>query len=350
MTIDLQQLKTEGLLAIKAAKDKLELANLEIKLLGRKNGELTNILKSLKDLAAEVKKEIGPLANEVKIILESAVAARHRELSASAWENAAAGERLDITEPALPHLDPGHLHPITQVGRDLEDFFAKLGFMVLDGPELESDYYNFSALNFAADHPARDIMDTFYIKGHDPAAPAGAGWLMRTHTSPMQVRALQKYGAPLAAIVPGKCFRNESTDARHEHTLYQIEGFMYDTDITFAHLKGILEAVAKHLYGPEVKMRFSPKFYPFVEPGVRGEVTCFLCKGRGCRVCKNSGWLEIFGAGMTHPNVLKAGGVDPAKYQGFAFGLGLSRLVMLKYGIEDVRLLESGNIKFLEQF
>ena len=196
------------------------------------------------------------------------------------------------------------------------------------------------------------MQDTFYIKGHNPAsvkAMAGA-WVMRTHTSPMQVRAMQKYGAPLRAVVPGKCYRNEATDARHEHTFYQLEGVVYDKDINIGHMKGILETVAKHLYGANTAVRLAPKLYPFVEPGVRGEVTCFLCGGKGCRVCKNSGWLEIFGAGMTHPNVLRAGGIDPNVYQGFAFGFGLTRLVMNKYNIDDVRLLESGDIRFLRQF
>ena len=223
-----------------------------------------------------------------------------------------------------------------------------MGFMVLDGPELESDYYNFTAVNIPATHPARDMQDTFYIKGH--GQNSDSPWVMRTHTSTMQVRSLQKYGTPLKMIVPGKCYRNEATDPRHEHTFYQLEGMVIDKGITFSHLKGVLEAVAKHLYGEETEVRLMPKFYPFVEPGVRGEVTCFLCKGKGCRLCKNSGWLEIFGAGMTHPNVLKEGGIDPNVYQGFAFGFGLTRLVMLKYGISDVRLLESGDLRFLEQF
>ena len=218
-----------------------------------------------------------------------------------------------------------------------------MGFAVLDGPEVESDYYNFSALNIPETHPARELQDTFYIKGHD-------NWVMRTHTSPMQVRAMQKYGAPLRVVVPGKCYRNEATDVRHEHTFYQFEGLVVDEGINFSHLKGVLEIVAKHLYGEKTEVRLRPKYYPFVEPGVNGEVTCFTCAGKGCRLCKNSGWLEVFGAGMVHPNVLLEGNIDPKKYTGFAFGFGLTRLVMLKYGIDDVRLLESGNIKFLEQF
>ena len=224
--------------------------------------------------------------------------------------------------------------------------------MILDGPELESDYYNFTALNIPETHPARDSQDTFYIKGHLDSSSATAmadTWVMRTHTSPLQIRGMQKYGAPLRIVMPGKCYRNEATDVRHEHTFYQLEGVVIDKDINFAHMKGVLEAVFKHVFGPETKMRLRPKFYPFVEPGVNGEVTCYLCKGNGCRLCKQTGWLEVFGAGMIHPNVLKEGGIDQKVYQGFAFGFGLTRLAMLKYGIEDIRLLESGNMRFLEQ-
>lgn len=187
------------------------------------------------------------------------------------------------------------------------------------------------------------MQDTFYIKGHE-------NWVMRTHTSSVQVRAMQKYGAPLRMIAPGKVFRNEATDPRHEHTFHQLEGVVIDKHITFGDMKGVIERMVKHLYGEDTQVKLRPKFYPFVEPGVNGEVTCFLCKGNGCRVCKNTGWLEIFGAGMIHPNVLKAGNIDPQEYQGFAFGFGLTRLVMLKYGIEDIRHLESGDLKFLQQF
>lgn len=343
MQAKLQKLKTEALLAIQSVADKNQLAELEIKLLGRKGGELTNLMKGLKDLSEEDKKEIGQLANEVKREIESALADKKKELTAGEMAGLLEKESIDITQPALPPKTRGHFHPNTIVQNDLEDFFMSMGFAVLDGPELESDYYNFTALNIPEDHPARDMQDTFYIKNFPHQ-------VMRTHTSPNQVRALQKYGAPLRAVVSGKCFRNEATDVRHEHTFYQLEGLVVDKGINFAHLKGVLEAVAKHLYGPETKMRLRPKFYPFVEPGVNGEVTCYLCKGQGCRLCKQTGWLEIFGAGMIHPNVLKEGGVDAKVYQGFAFGFGLTRLVMLKYGIEDIRLLESGNMKFLEQF
>lgn len=343
MQSKLEQLKKEALLAIKAVKDSAELEELENKLLGRKQGELTNLLKGLKDVGEDLRKSVGQLANEVKQVIEQEISTKKNAFQSEALQARLVEEVIDITAPALPKKATGHMHPNTVVQRDLEDLFTSMGFTVLDGPELESDYYNFTALNIPETHPARDMQDTFYIKGHE-------NWVMRTHTSGMQVRAMQKYGTPLRVIVPGKCFRNEATDVRHEHTFYQMEGLVVDKNITFSHLKGVLEVVAQHLYGKETKVRLRPKFYPFVEPGVNGEVTCFTCKGQGCRLCKNTGWLEVFGAGMVHPNVLSEGGIDSTQYQGFAFGFGLTRLVMLKYGISDVRLLESGKLSFLEQF
>jgi phenylalanyl-tRNA synthetase alpha chain len=301
------------------------------------------LLKDIKDLSPEEKKSAGQTANEVKQAIESALSEKKLELSRAEWSKSSEKEAVDVTQPALPVLGHGHFHPITLVQNKLEDLFASMGFMILDGPELESDYYNFTAVNIPENHPARDTQDTFYIKKHP-------NWLLRTQTSSVQVRAMQKYGAPLRAIVPGRCFRNESTDARHEHTLYQIEGVVIDKGINFSNMKAVLEEVVKNLYGAETKLRLRPKYYPFVEPGVNGEITCVLCQGKGCRVCKQSGWLEIFGAGLIHPNVLKEGGIDSKKYQGFAFGFGLDRLVMLKYGIDEIRVLKSGEMKFLEQF
>jgi len=328
---------------IEKAADIEALAELENKLLGRKAGEITELMKELKNLSDEEKKSAGQAMNEAKQEIEKAIAGRKRELTAKMRAGDLEKEKIDLTAPALPKIERGHLHPLTIVQNDLEKLFASMGFMVLDGPELESDYYNFTAVNIPADHPARDMQDTFYIKNHP-------SWVMRTHTSSVQVRAMQKYGAPLRAIVPGKCFRNESTDARHEHTFYQLEGFVIGRDITLAHMKGVIEVVARHLFGPETKLRLRPKYYPFVEPGVNGEVTCVLCGGAGCRVCKQTGWMEIIGAGMIHPNVLKEGGIDPKEFQGFAFGFGLTRMAMLKYGIDDVRVMESGDLRFVRQF
>ncbi|MDD5043504.1 MAG: phenylalanine--tRNA ligase subunit alpha [Patescibacteria group bacterium] len=337
----LQNLKDSANKEILGCRNLDSLRELEIKYLGRK-GELTQVLRGLGGLSIEEKKETGPLANEVKIFITKLLAEKERGLQDESFKEELGKEAVDITEPGRGR-EFGHLHPNTTIQYGLEDFFKSLGFMVLDGPELESDFYNFTAVNIPPGHPARDMQDTFYINGHPD-------WVMRTHTSPVQVRAMEKYGAPLRMIVPGKCFRNENTDVRHEHTFYQLEGVMIDKNISFNHLKGMVEAVARYLYGDDTKVRLRPKFYPFVEPGVNGEVSCFLCKGKGCRLCKNTGWLEIFGAGMIHPNVLKAGKIDYKKYRGFAFGFGLTRLVMLKYDIEDVRLLESGDLRFLRQF
>lgn len=343
MAIDIEKVKAEALSAISAVKDKLALEEVENKLLGRKQGTFTKLMQNLKDLTLDERKTVGAELNTLKVTIEEMIEKKREEFQGAEWDKVAETEKTDLSEPALPPKKYGHFHPNTLVQNDLEDLFTSMGFMLLQGPELESDFYNFTALNIPETHPARDMQDTFYIKDH-------SDWVMRTHTSPLQIRAMQKYGAPLRAVMAGKCFRNEATDVRHEHTFNQMEGIVVDKDINFGHLKGVLEIVAKHLYGEHTKVRSRPKFYPFVEPGINYELTCFLCSGKGCRVCKGSGWLEIGGAGMIHPNVLKAGNIDPSKYRGFAFGFGLTRLVMLKYGIDDIRLLESGNLKFLEQF
>ena len=326
----------------KTLKTTVDLAGLEalrVEFLGRK-GKLATLMALLKDLAEEERRRVGTVANETKQAMEQAfdsalAAMKNENISSHAW--------FDVSEPIFPKESFGHIHPVTQIQQELEDLFTSMGFMVADGPELESDYYNFTALNIPPTHPARDMQDTFYIKGHPDQ-------VMRTQTSPVQVRAMRKYRAPIRMIVPGRCFRNEATDARHEHTFYQLEGLVVDKDIHIGHMKGVLEEVAKHLYDGEANVRLLPKFYPFVEPGVRGEITCFLCRGTGCRVCKQSGWLEVLGAGMVHPSVLREGNVDPEQYQGFAFGFGLSRLAMLKYGVDDSRLMQSGDMKFLTQF
>lgn len=341
MIVNLEKIKEEILKNLKEIKDSTSLRDLEIKYMGRK-GELTEVLRKLNEMTVEERKTIGKLANDLKVEM----AERFRQ-AADALEGEKRHEFIDVTLPGEP-IERGHLHPITLIQNELEDLFSSLGFMVLDGPELESDYYNFEALNIPKHHPARDMQDTFYIDHKNSAGEYDM--VMRTHTSPMQVRAMQKYGAPLNCIIPGRCFRNEATDARHEHTFSQLEGLMIGENISFADLKGVLELVAKKLYGAETKLRMRPKFYPFVEPGANFEVTCFLCRGEGCRVCKHSGWLEIGGSGMVHPNVLKAGGIDAKKYQGFAFGFGLTRLAILKYNIPDIRLIQSGDLRFVEQF
>jgi phenylalanyl-tRNA synthetase alpha chain len=318
------------------------LAELEIKYLGRK-GELSNILRAIKDLNEAERQEVGQLANSIK----NDIAAKFAEVRRGIESKQSPADFIDVTLPGKK-IAHGHLNPISIVQGELEDLFTSMGFMVLDGPQLESDYYNFEALNVSKNHPARDMQDTFFIDKKNENGEYDL--LMRTQTSPVQIRAMQKYGAPLRVVVPGRTFRNEATDARHEHTFYQFEGLMIDKDINFSHLKGMLELVGKKLFGPQTQLRMRPKFFPFVEPGTNGEYTCSLCGGRGCKVCKNSGWLEVIGAGLVHPNVLRAGGVDPEIYSGLAFGFGLSRLAQLKYGIDDARAAMSGDLRFLQQF
>lgn len=339
----LKLIKEKAHKEIVSVSDLIALENIEIKYIGRKAGELTELLKELKNLSDEEKRTIGPLANEIKGQIEEEISNKREQLIKAEWSSKLTAEFCDLTAPALPKKDKGHFHPLTAVQNELVELFSSMGFAVADGPELESDYFNFTAINIPEDHPARDMQDTFYIKNHPH-------FLLRTHTSSMQVRMMRELSAPLKVVVPGRCFRNESTDARHEHTFYQFEGFAVDKNINMSHMKGVLELVAKKLFGDDVMVRLRPKFYPFVEPGVNGEVSCFLCKGVGCGVCKHTGWMEVFGAGMIHPNVLKEGGIDTKEYQGFAFGFGLTRLVMLKYNIDDVRIMAGGDLRFIKQF
>ncbi|MFA5131570.1 MAG: phenylalanine--tRNA ligase subunit alpha [Patescibacteria group bacterium] len=338
----IEKIRAEFLEQLQKAKDSDELRDLELKYLSRK-GEMSEIMHGLKDLSLELKKELGELANTVKGEMQS----KFQEMSRTLENYGKKNDFVDVTLPG-EKFATGHLNPITLVQNELEDLFTSLGFMVGDGPELESDYYNFTALNVSPFHPARDMQDTFYIDSKNKEGQYDL--VMRTQTSPVQIRLMQKYGAPLKAIIPGRCFRNEATDARHEHTFYQVEGIMVGKDINFANLKSLLEIVGKKLFGPNTELRMRPKFFPFVEPGNNGEYTCFLCEGKGCRVCKHTGWLEIVGAGLIHPDVLRAGGIDPEVYSGLAFGFGLNRLAMLKYNINDVRLFNSGDLKFIEQF
>lgn len=338
----LEKLKSEILSGLEKVQDAEGLKKLEAKYLSRK-GEFSAVLKEIKNLGEQEKKEIGKIANEIKLELSRKVSALKDLFEGSSAEAGLS----DVTLPG-DKIKSGHLNPITLIQNELEDLFTAMGFMVLDGPELESDFYNFEALNIPKHHPARDMQDTFYIDRKNEDGEYDL--VLRTHTSPVQVRAMQKYGAPLKAVVPGRCFRSEATDVRHEHTLYQFEGIMIDKNINFSHLKAFLEIVGKKLYGPETELRMRPKFYPFVEPGSNGEYSCFICHGKGCRLCKHSGWLEILGCGMMHPNVLRAGGIDPNEYSGFAFGFGLSRLAQLKYGVEDTRLFMSGDLRFIKQF
>mgnify|MGYP001568440572 FL=1 len=323
----------------------LEKARVEF--LGR-NGRIAGAMKKIGGLGEAQRRAAGVALNAVKTSIEKAFETKQKELIASQNTQLAKDEAVDVTQPGLrpagqPATRIGHFHPITHVMRDLERVFTSMGFMVLDGPELESDYYNFEALNIPPDHPARDIQDTFYINGHPD-------WVMRTHTSPVQIRAMQRYGAPLRAVALGRVFRHEATDASHEHTFHQIEGLVVGEGISLAHLKGTLLLMLKEILGSQVQIRLRPSYFPFVEPGVEIDVSCTICGGAGCRACKQNGWMELLGAGMVHPRVLEAGGVDAKRYTGFAFGTGIERLTMLRYGIEDIRHFHESELRFIEQF
>lgn len=314
------------------------LVDLEQKYFSRKSGIMSELMKNLATLSPEEKKVAGKMLNEAKIKMEELLSEKKAVIEKAKFDEIAQTEAIDVTAPKIGAKNPGTIHILSRIERDLEEVFTSMGFIVFDGPELESDYYNFTAVNIPPHHPARDMQDTFYITGH-------SNWVMRTHTSSTQVRALQKYGAPVRIVVPGRCFRNEATDARHEHTFDQLEGMVVGPDISFAHMKGVIKQFLSKVFNTEIEARYRPKFYPFVEPGVNVEINCFLCKSQGCRVCKNTGWLEIGGAGMIHPNVLREGGIDPSINQGFAFGFGISRIAMLKYNISDARYFLSSDLR-----
>ena len=327
----LQQLASAGTLeAIEAVR---------VEALGRK-GKLAEVSKQFGKLDVEERARIGKLLNAAKQELEAKIEARKEELESQAMDARLDAEWVDLTAPAQgPRL--GSLHPVTKVQQELEDVFVSMGFTVLDGPEVETEYYNFDALNIPADHPARDMQDTFWLKD---------GRLLRTHTSPVQVRGLEKLGPPLKMIAPGRAFRNEEVDASHEHTFYQLEGMMVDRDVSIAHLIYFMKTLLSAIFKRDVTVRLRPGFFPFVEPGFELDIQCLICGGSGCSVCKQSGWVELLPCGLVHPAVLRSGGVDPEEWNGFAFGLGLTRLAMMRYGIDDIRLFTSGDLRFLRQF
>lgn len=346
MQNNLQNLLENARLALKKAADLKEVQVLEIEYLGRK-GKLTLILRKIKDLPPEQRPEMGKLGNEAKSKLEEAFEAKKKKLETLVLEKSLKAQEIDLTAPGIK-LEMGHIDPLSQVQYEVERIFSEMGFSIMDGPEVESEYYNFEGLNIPKHHPARDMQDTFFID--KKATPKEGRLVLRTHTSPVQVRTMLKYGAPLRVIIPGRAFRNEATDARHEHTFNQVEGLMIDQNISIAHLKGVMEEFLGRLFGRKAKVRFRPGYFPFVEPGLELDLSCLLCQQKGCRICKYTGFLEFMGAGMVHPNVLKAGKIDPLKYQGWAFGFGLTRLTMMRYEIDDVRLLLGGDLRFLRQF
>lgn len=340
----LSLLQNEGTVEINRAKTNDELREIEIKILGRKAGELNAILGKIKDLPKEKRSETGQLANEVKKSLVEAIAKKRKELIVA---KAAEFKYFDITRPGL-RPEAGHLHPLTAVLRRINAIFTSMGFEVIEGPEIEEAKYNFDLLNIPKDHPARDLWDTFYLK--EVSRGKSGEWLLRTHTSPMQIRAMEKRKPPVRLIVPGRVFRHEATDASHETTFYQVEGLVIDLGVRITDLIGTLRAFLENLFGKKIKIRVVPAFYPFVEPGMDIEMSCIICGGAGCSVCKKRGWLEMLGSGMVHSKVLKNMGVDPEVYSGFAFGLGVDRIMMLKHGINDIRLSYSGDLRFIKQF
>ncbi len=346
MLDDLKALREDALARLAEANSAAGLDQWRIDYVGKK-GKLTTLLRGLGSLPAEDRPRVGQIANEVKRVLDEAAAARSDEIQRLERQRSLQAEAIDVTLPSRPvHL--GQIHIISRTIREILDVFVSLGFQVIEGPEVEWDRYNFQMLNIPQDHPARDIWDTYYIKH-----PTRMGeMLLRTHTSPDQARVMERTQPPVRVVVPGKVYRYEATDATHETMFYQIEGLAVDKGITFTDMKGALTTMARRLFGPDQRVRFRCDYFPFVEPGVDVSVSCHVCDGADahCSVCKGSGWLEILGAGMVHPNVLAGVGYDPAIYTGFAFGLGPERVAMLKYGIDDIRLFYGNDMRFLGQF
>jgi len=336
----MNDLVDSALARIHAAANAQELEAVRVELLGRKGGVITQLSKDMGKLSADERVARGKFINAAKQSLEEAWEARKAEFENAALAKRLDAEWLDLTVPA-PGPRPGALHPITQIQWEIEDLFRSMGFTVLDGPEVETEHHNFDALNIPADHPARDMQDTFWLDG---------GWLLRTHTSPVQVRGMEKLGPPLRMIAPGRVFRNESVDASHEHTFFQLEGMMIDREVSVGHLIYFMKTLLTAIFKREVTVRLRPGFFPFVEPGFELDIQCLICGGPGCPVCKHSGWVELLPCGLVNPHVLRISGIDPAEWNGFAFGLGLTRLVMMRYAIDDIRWLQSGDPRFLGQF
>ncbi len=337
---ELARLKGEVEREIRQARTLDDLEEIKIRVFGRKGGALTTILRQVGSLSAEERPEVGRQANEIRDHLEGQLGQRQEELRGAALDQRLAQERIDVTLPGSWPA-PGRIHLINQVIRQIKEVFRGLGFGVVQGPEVETDYYNFEALNIPSDHPSREMWDSFFLR---------EGVLLRTHTSPMQVRVMETGEPPVRIIVPGKCYRRDAVDATHFWEFHQVEGLLVDEGVTFADLKGTLEVFARGLFGKRRRARFNPSYFPFTEPSAEVMVDCFLCEGAGCRMCKNSGWIEIMGCGMVHPRVLARVGYDTERYTGYAFGMGVERIAMLAYGIDDIRLLFEGDDRFLRQF
>lgn len=335
----IEQIRKAAMEELAAINDLKALDNLRVKYLGKK-GELTAILKQMGGLSAEERPVIGQLANDIRVDIEEKIEEFTARIKAKEQERALAGERLDVTMPGKKFVI-GKKHPLDSVLDEVLEIFLGMGFSVAEGPEVEYDYYNFEALNLPKDHPARDTQDTFYITENI---------LLRTQTSPVQVRTMEKQKPPIRIIAPGRVYRSDAVDATHSPLFHQIEGLVVDKGITMADLKGTLDAFVKALYGKDVQTRFRPHHFPFTEPSAETDMMCFACQGKGCRLCKGEGWIEILGCGMVHPKVLSNCGIDPEVYSGFAFGIGLERIVMRRYNIDDMRLLYENDMRFLNQF
>lgn len=338
MKDQLEKLRKDFLEQMASVPDKEALEAMRVAFLGKK-GSLTALMKDLKDLSPEMKKEAGQTINQIKSEMESSIDKKFVDFDAVEIQRKIDSQWSDITWPSEPVQ--GSVHPISMVRAELEELFISMGFEIIDGPEMETEYYNFNALNIPADHPARDAQDTFWLRN---------GMLLRTQTSPVQIRGMQSRKPPFKFVSPGKVYRNEAVDASHEHTFHQIEGMVVDKGISVANLIYTLKKIVSNIFGHPVEIRLRPSFFPFVEPGFELDFKCQICGGKGCSVCKQTGWVEYLGCGMIHPNVLKNGGIDPEEYQGFAFGGGIERLVMMKYSIDDIRHFHGGDLRFMKQF
>lgn len=337
----LKELELTALEEVKAASDLKQLNQVRVSYLGKK-GPITEVLRGMGKLSAEERPKMGALANMIRETITKAIENKNDELENEAVAKKLEAETIDVTLPGRA-ISTGNRHPLTKIIEEIEDLFIGMGYKVAEGPEVEHDYYNFEALNLPKGHPARDMQDSFYITEEI---------LMRTHTSPVQARTMEKHEGkgPVKIICPGKVYRRDNDDATHSHQFMQIEGLVVDENITMGDLKGTLEVFAKKIFGADREIRLRPSFFPFTEPSVEMDISCKICHGDGCRVCKQTGWIEVLGAGMVHPNVLKMAGFDPKKYTGFAFGMGPDRIAMLKYGIDDIRHFYTNDIRFLKQF
>ena len=336
---ELEKIRQEAQKSL-AMSENLDAVNeIRVAILGKK-GSLKEILKGMKNVPAEERPQVGQMVNEVRVQIEEAIADAQKTIERKVQEQRLASETIDVTLPSK-RLPKGHSHPNVIALKEMERIFVGMGYEVIEGPEVERDYYNFEALNIPADHPAKDEQDTFYINGDI---------LLRTQTSSTQIHAMESGRIPIRMIAPGRVYRSDAVDATHSPTFHQVEGLVVDKGITFADLKGTLDDFAKKLFGEETKTRFRPHHFPFTEPSAEMDVSCFKCGGKGCSFCKGEGWIEILGCGMVHPHVLEMSGIDPSEYSGFAFGVGLERIALLNYEIDDMRLLYENDVRFLKQF